>query len=135
MVSKNAAQSEIVKEKVRNTCQEKYGVNSYLSTDECKLATKKYCNEHGVEYISQIPEIKVKVKNTLWEKYGVTCSVAIPEVKEAIKETCRKKYGSDYYISSAEGKEKRKDAMLKKYGVDHFFENKRIPYKNQRYVN
>ena len=61
----------MVKEKLKQTCLEKY----------------------GVEYILQSKEIREKSKQTCLEKYGVEFSAQADVVKEKIKQTCLKRYG------------------------------------------
>ena len=57
--------------KYKQTCLEKYGVESNLN----------------------IPEVKEKIKQTCLEKYGVEFATQADVVKEKIKQTCLKRYG------------------------------------------
>jgi rubrerythrin len=54
-------------------------------------------NKYGVEYVSQLDDIKTRVSNSVKEtnlkRYGVTSTAKLTEVKNKIKETCIKRYG------------------------------------------
>lgn len=55
------SQTTECKNKIRNTCLQKYGVDSYLKTSEKQLKSRKTCKEkYGVEYPSQNYEIHKK---------------------------------------------------------------------------
>ncbi len=69
-----------VKEKIKQTCLDKYGV-------ECSL---------------QSEEVRNKSKQTCLIKYGVECSFQSDEVKEKHKQTCLNKYGVEHPMHLAE---------------------------------
>ena len=64
--------------------------------------TKKLCEYYNVEYVSQIPYIKEKVKETNLERYGYKYSSQNPEIK---KKMIEKQFGKNninfkgYYIT------------------------------------
>jgi len=62
----------------------------------------------------------VRTKEILIEKYGVSNISQVPQVKEKIKKTCLEKYGSENYISSQDRIEKSKSFFLENYGVDNY---------------
>jgi len=83
-----------IKEKIKNTCLKKYGFESHNQANEVKEIKKmNNLEKYGVEYISQLKEVKEKVKNTCLEKYGVEYISQLKEVKEKVKNTCLEKYG------------------------------------------
>lgn len=105
----NPYQSEIIKEKSKQTMLKKYGCENPL----------------------QSKEIQDKIKKTLLKKYGVTnpyqtaeaikrCKVAYsnPKVRLKIKETWLRKYGVDHPMKSIEVYEKQlKSGNLKKHKI------------------
>jgi hypothetical protein len=88
---------ECSNQKIKDVCQEKYGVD----------------NPFQAEFV------KEKGKETLKEKWGVEHQMYVDEVKNKIKETCLEKYGVDSYTKTEEYLEKTKKTNLEKYGVVH----------------
>lgn len=85
----NASMLESVKQKSRETCQRKYGVTHYSKTDEYKKSYKQTCRErYGVDNVSQAEEIKDLKAQTFLKNYGVSCIFMSEEFKEAYKQTC-----------------------------------------------
>ena len=85
--SKCSLSSEIHKEKVRQTCIKKYGV-------DCVFKDK---------------EIKKKIKDTRLDKYGSMCS---DEAVQKAKKTKLEKYGNEKYVNT----EKIQQTKLERYG-------------------
>lgn len=106
----NPFQAEQFKEKSRQTCLAKYGVDCYAKTEESRKAT-------GVRLNS--PEIMEKRFATNLEKYGSTCPMQSEENKEKIKKTFLEKYGQEAYMGSEDFKQKVKETVKEKYGVDN----------------
>jgi hypothetical protein len=110
LMKKLCAETDITTKR-KNTCIEKYGVKSFLETEECKNAYKswsvqtygtenpweseKYRQEyktamikhHGVDNPLKSKQIQEKVRKTMQEKYGVTCAYQLPKVKKRQKES------------------------------------------------
>ena len=61
----------------------------------------------------------VRTKQILIEKYGVKNISQVPEVKEKIKNKNIEKWGTEYYFSSNISKNKNKEIFIEKYGVDN----------------
>ena len=61
----------------------------------------------------------IRTKQVLMEKYGVSNISQVPEVKERIKERNLEKWGTEYYFSSDIAKDKNKEIFIEKYGVDN----------------
>ena len=85
--SKCSLSSEIHKEKVRQTCIKKYGV-------DCVFKDK---------------EVKKKIKDTRLDKYGSMCS---DEAVQKAKKTKLEKYGNEKYVNT----EKMQQTKLERYG-------------------
>ena len=113
-----AQSSDEIKQKIKQTCLEKYGVDNYNKTKESKEKIKQTCLEkYGVEYFWQSYECKEKIKQTCLEKYGVDSPLKSEKIRNKSKQTCLKKYGVDNPAKLEENKEKVKQTCLKKYGT------------------
>ena len=113
-----AQSSEEIKQKIKQTCLEKYGVDNYNKTKESKEKIKQTCLEkYGVEYFWQSDECKEKIKQTCLEKYGVDSPLKSEKIRNKGKQTCLEKYGVDNPAKLEENKEKVKQTCLKKYGT------------------
>lgn len=78
-------QNNIIKEKSRQTCLQKYGVEYIGQSLKIRNKTKLSClNDYGVEYHSQRSEIKQKRKNTLKTKYGNECLFSNKSIMKSI---------------------------------------------------
>jgi len=86
--------------------------------EKCKQTCLK---KYGVEYVSQIDEVKEKRKQTMLDKYGEDCFKQTLEALEKSKQTCLKKYGVEYVSQIDEVIEKRKQTTIEKYGVTCVF--------------
>ena len=113
-----AQSSDEIKQKIKQTCLEKYGVDNYSKTKESKEKIKQTCLEkYGVEYFWQSDECKEKIKQTCLEKYGVDSPLKSKKIRNKGKQTCLEKYGVDNPAKLEENKEKVKQTCLKKYGT------------------
>ena len=118
---------DINKEKRKITCLNKYGVDNYSKTQECK--NKHITNnlkKWGVEHTFQSKNNIEKTKQTNLEKYGVNHYSKTNEFKEKHKQTCLEKYGVNHQSKTNEVKEKTKQTCLKRYGVNSGFDINRI---------
>ena len=112
-----AQSSDEIKQKIKQTCLEKYGVDNYAKSKEGKEKIKQTClKKYGVEYSWQSNECKQKIKQTCLEKYGVDSPLKSKEIRNKCKLTCIEKYGVDNPAKLEENKEKVKQTCLKKYG-------------------
>ena len=113
-----AQSSDEIKQKIKQTCLKKYGVDNYNKTKESKEKIKQTCLEkYGVEYFWQSDECKEKIKQTCLEKYGVDSPLKSEKIRNKGKQTCLEKYGVDNPAKLKENKEKVKQTCLKKYGT------------------
>ncbi len=97
-----------------NSCP-KYKI---YTCDKCShIKIKEYNkNKYGVEYYTQHPDRKDKVKKTLLEKYGVDSYSKTDEFKEKVFNTKLEKYGYKNYNNRV----KFNQTILVKYGVEHY---------------
>jgi hypothetical protein len=113
----------INKEKMKDTCLFKYGVDSYMKTDEFKEKSKKTnLEKYGVEYPLQSRIILNKMINTNNDKYGVDFVFQNDNIKNKIKKSKKIKY-DDYYFNN---REKYKETCIKLFGVDNPMKNEKI---------
>ena len=112
-----AQSSDEIKQKIKQTCLEKYGVDSPLKSKEIRNKCKLTCLEkYGVDNPAKLEENKEKVKQTCLKKYGTISTTQCKEIRDKIKQTCLEKYGVDNPAKLEENKEKVKQTCLKKYG-------------------
>ena len=72
---------------------------------------------HGVEYVSQVPEFKEKAVNTMLDRYGVKYTTQSPDLMNKMKQNNNEKYGYEYVSQVPEFKEKIKDTNMNNHGV------------------
>ena len=140
----NVFQSEIIKNKIRNTCIERYGVaNPAKSEFVQKKAKATFLERYGVDNPMHSAEIKekhmkkisqrtpedkkataLKTIKTCQEKYGVNSPSQAPEFINKAKNTCVEKYGVESYTQTKEYKEKVKATNLKRYGTEWYLSSK-----------
>jgi hypothetical protein len=90
-----------------------------VTTEEFKEKAKQTCLErYGVENTGSVPEFREKLKQTCLERYGVENTLLVPEFREKAKQTCLEKYGTENPLMAPEIKEKAKQTFLDKYGGD-----------------
>lgn len=127
--SEYAAQSTICRQKMEQTCLDRYGVRSCLWTEESK---KKALEAHTED--SRLRQ-KESTKKTCLDKYGVECTFQLDkciinshteEANNKRKETCLDKYGVEIPFQSIEVREKAKQTLLDKYGVENPYQLEKV---------
>ena len=114
--NKCKANSGIVRQKKKETCLLKYGVDNVSKLEVIKNKKKETCLEHyGVDNPQKYNKIRQKTINTCIVKYGVECSLKYDDTKEKIKQTCLLKYGTPQYLGSNNWKIKTTNASVNKY--------------------
>ena len=104
-------------EKIKKTSIERYGVDSYNKTEKYKIETKtNNLKKYGVEYYFQTKDYKLKTKNTNLEKYGVSSYTKTDEYKIKMKKYYLENYGVEYYTQTNEFKTAMMNTMIEKYG-------------------
>ena len=130
---KCAQNSKEVKEHIKVSNLEKYGVEYAFQNKDIQEKQKQTCLEkYGVEHPLQNKDIQEKIKNTIKRKYGVEHVLQYKNFLEHYKETCLKKYGVDNAFKVKEFQEKQKETCLEKYGVENVFQNKDIQEKQKQ---
>lgn len=127
------AQSHIVQKKMKQTCLERYGVESYLQKGSTRdIADAKMREKYNVESnISQNPEIRHKITETLERNHG-GYTWASPELAEKCKQTSLKRYGTLYPTQSNMIKMKTRQTNQIRYGVDNVMQSQEAKDSMQR---
>ena len=122
--NKCAQNDKKVREKLKNTCREKYGDN--YNKQFIKKAKQTCLERYGVENPMKSQLFQDKSKQTCLERYGSEYYFLSEEYsakrKECLnqsKKTCLKKYGYEYAIQSADIKKKLRQTCLERYGVEY----------------
>lgn len=122
-----------VKQKARNTRIKRFGVDGIQALDTIKEKREKNCLEkYGVKSVAQTTKWKEKHKQTNLEKYGKESYFETTEFKNKSKETCLQKYGVEYATQSDIHKEKTRQTNLEKYGVECSLQNKDVQEKSKQ---
>lgn len=118
------------KNKYKETCVEKYGVeNTFQASDFIEKSKKTCLEKYGVENAKQSKEVQEKYKKTCLEKYGFENSFQNEEIKKKSKETCLQNYGVEYGMQNSTIREKSKTTCLEKYGCENVLQNEGIKQK------
>lgn len=115
-----SSNSSIVRDKTRQTCLEKYGVENALQNlvvqeNKKKTSLKKY----GVEFASQTKESQNKGKETCLKKYGVKTPLLHKEFLNKKDNTCKYKYGASNPLQNPLVMSKKNKTCLEKYGFEY----------------
>lgn len=123
--------SKEVQEKSRQTNIQKYGdPNPFSVTSEhYKQAIKK---KYGVDNVFQSEIIKQKIKDRCLADHRVKFYQQTDLVRNKMRQTCLQKYGSTNYLTSEEGMEKSRIANLERYGVEKPLQNKQIKAQQEQ---
>jgi hypothetical protein len=81
--------------------------------------------KYNVDYISQDPETKNKIRETTFEKWG-GFALQSPELSKTIRETLFKNWGVNNPGESKEIRDKAKQTNLERFGFEHATKNKEI---------
>lgn len=111
--NKNPMKNKDVQEKVKKTCEERYGGMPMNSKERIEERKQLFKNE---EYKNKFIE---KRKKTSIEKYGVEHPMHLDSTKNKQKQSMQEKYGVDHPYQSKEIMAKMKENNLKKYGVEN----------------
>jgi len=106
-------------------CFEKY-------KDDKNKKRKQTCLEkYGVESVTMLESSKKKSIETCLKKYGTEYYLQSKIKKEKSKKTCLEKYGTEYACQNNEIKEKGKNTILEKYGVENVSQSDIIKQKKR----
>jgi hypothetical protein len=111
-----------VSEKRKNTCLDKYGVDSFTKTQSYLEKTKQTnLEKYGEDFYLQTEIKKEKTKQTNLEKYGAEHHMKSSIFMEKFKENNIKIFGVDNVSKLDDVKIKKKSTFQKNYGIDHIF--------------
>ena len=128
---KNPGQHDEFMRKMKETTKQKYGVEYFSQTEKCKEKIKqKNIQKYGVEHVLQVPEIREQIKKTNVLKYGVENPQQNQEIRNKTSKTTMEKYGVSHYTKTQDFKDKCKATCLEKYGVEHHLQNAEIAEKH-----
>ena len=109
----------------RKTCLERYGVESYTSTEICKIRVAETIKNRTPE---EQDIINQRRKQTVFKKYGVENVNQNIQIKNKIKQTSSERYGGIGFASK-ELNDKVKAVVIEKYGVDNPSKSEEIKAK------
>lgn len=130
------------KEKSKQTCLERYGVDNPMKLELNKEKSKQTCLErYGSEYYLNSQqylfikdECKEKSKQTCLERYGGLNSMSSDEIKNKVKQTCLERYGVEWNCMRKEAKNSRNfNSNPNKYFAD-LLNNLDIIYDREFYL-
>jgi hypothetical protein len=128
----HALQSNIVRDKSKKTNLEKYGVENPFQSEEIKNKIKlNNLINYGVEFSSSRVDIKENKKRTFIKKYGVENPSKSNEVKEQKKQTCLKNFGVENPTQSEVIRNKSKQTSINKYGTEHPHQSQIVKNKTE----
>jgi hypothetical protein len=121
---KSSMQNQNVKDKLKQSIKNKYGVEYASQSDIVKEKTKATNIErYGVECPLQAESVKLKTIETNKLKYGVENPQQNQDIKNKTMETNLKKYGFTTALKNETVKQKMIESNIKKYGVPHHSQN------------
>jgi len=85
--------------------------------------------KYGVDNVSQHPDIRKKIENTMIERYGDKSPFSSPEIQEKIAQTNIERYGAANPFQVEKFQRKSRNTMIEKYGADSAM---RVPEIKQR---
>ena len=99
--TRNAFQSEIVKERIREKHRANLGVDYPMQSPVVREKSRISCmNNMGVENPSQSEEVQLKKENTTYSHYGVRHPAQNEEVKSRMVATCKRNWNVDNFSKS-----------------------------------
>ena len=107
----NPSKLQEVKDKKKETCIEKYGVEYPAQNEKVK---------EKISQTNTLPEVKDKKKETCIEKYGVEHPMQLSSTKDKLKQSMADKHGVEHYTSALDFAKKSKATKLQRYGNEYF---------------
>lgn len=112
-----------------NTCSRLCARRSKTTLEKRK---KTNMERYGVEFHTQLKEVKDRIKATNRERYGADCILSLREFQEKVKKTNLERYGVEYPTMSREVRDKRDRNNIEKYGVKSPLQRPEIKEKVRR---
>lgn len=124
--NKSEEEKNKIREKIKKTLIEKYGVDSYAKTQEFK---EKMIEKIGCVSPFELKRTHEKSKKTLLQKYGCDHNFKIESVKEDVKRKNLEKYGHEKPLQNNDVKNKLIKTNIEKYGGNSPMCNNEIKQK------
>lgn len=122
----------LIRDKIKKTCLDKYGNENIFQNKEIKQKSKNsILKKFGVDNISKSNKIKQLKKETLFNNYGVDNPSKSEIIQNKKINTSLVKYGTKNPNQSDVVKQRLKNSFLKKYGVDHWTKSEFGRYKSR----
>ena len=126
--------SEETRNKIKNTCKERYGESYYLKTDEFLEKQKQTVQrKYGVDNVSQAKEIKEKKKATCQENFGVDSPMKSEKVRKKSNDTCLEQYGFENVMENSAVKNQSRSTRLENQYNQIEFENVELLFGANEY--
>ena len=110
---KCSTSSKEVRNKIKQTCLQIYGVDNPARSKEVQAKIRQTCiNKYGTDCTLKAPKIKNKAKTTIQEKYGVNCVFQSPEIKNKITSTIKERYDVDHHMHNKEIKDRVRESRI-----------------------
>ena len=119
--SSHAQRTQEVKDIVKKSYRDKYGVDFYNNRDK---ARETCLIKYGVDNVSKSGEVADKKIKRNMENRGVPYPTQSKTVLEKTKATNIEKYGEEWSIVSKNNTEKRAETFKNKFGVDNVIKSK-----------
>lgn len=131
------------KDKYKQTCLERYGVDNPMKSHEIQKKSKQTCLEkYGNElyllsedYNSKRKECLTKSKQTCLERYGVGSAIQSEEVKCKLRQTCLERYGVEYNCLRKEAHNSRNSNSNPNNNFKKLLNESNIKYTCEKYLN
>jgi hypothetical protein len=112
--------SRKLKEKRKETCIEKWGVDNPSKSNQVKKKViKTNIDKFGHEWATKSDDIKNKIKDKFIENWGVDNPSKVKKVRDKAKETMLERFGVEHAMHSDDIKNKIKDRFIENWGVDN----------------
>ena len=110
-----------------------YGVECTFQLEEVqKKVRATNQRKRGVNYPTQSPEVRQKIRESVQNRYGVDYVGQLDWVMEKKRQTMYEHFGTKDYLKSEECKEKIRKNNLQKYGVEHTLQVKEFREKGRK---
>lgn len=119
----NVFMLDSTKNKIKQTCREKYGEDHHLKNAEVvKKREQSSLRKYGHVNPMMSEDVKKRHRSTCESRYGVSNVSSLPSVKEKRAKTNLERFGTEHYLAS----EACDKATIEAIGVDN-------PFKLQKY--
>ena len=122
-----------VKQKIKHTCQDRYGSDSPLQSKVIREKIRqRFIDTYGVDNPAKLQQVQEKMKRTCTERFGVENAFQSEEIKKKIRQTNKTRYGKEFPGQVESIKEKKRQTLMEHYGVDVPLKCKELVEKSER---